>query len=317
MKKKPKIKLGTLITDGLSSEKYHSIAGTYSSSQLKTVLEDPDLFYQKYIAKTEPKLEMAAFDIGTYFHTAILEPHLLKKECAVFPGIRRGAKWESFKKAHEGKAIITDKELGQAETLIKAVKQSEVATKLLKGGTPEVSAFVRLLIAEGRVYHPTSGRALMDTGWKAVGSIPKEGTEIIVKVRADLLAQDNSYIVDLKSCSGNTKSEWMIAGKVSDMSYDLSAALYLDIFSLVLDRTLENFIWIFASKDVGNCQSYLASPTNITIGRIKYRTALVKIAEGIQTNWKFKERLEILEPSYFERKWLSEPPVKQEVKLWK
>ena len=70
------------------------------------MLEDPEKFYKEYITKEIPRKEVSAFDVGTYFHTAILEPHLLEKECAVYPGaVRRGKEWDAFKetvKVEEG-----------------------------------------------------------------------------------------------------------------------------------------------------------------------------------------------------------------------
>jgi hypothetical protein len=39
----------------LSSADYHGMKDTYSSSQLKSMIEDPEVFYRKYISKEEEK----------------------------------------------------------------------------------------------------------------------------------------------------------------------------------------------------------------------------------------------------------------------
>ena len=288
------MKLG-LIED-MSSEEYHGMAGSYSSSQLKDISEDPEYFHKKYILKEIEREENSVFDIGSFFHTSILEPHKIKSECAVYKGIRRGKEWDAFKEANKGKAIITESESSQAETLVKAVKNSSIAMGRISRGKPEVSAFTELIITGSEIYSPKK-LVLGKYGWEKVTSVPN-GTKIIVKVRADLLG--DSFILDLKSTGGNTKSENAMRQKVSAYNYDLSAALYLDIFSEVTGRDYNEFIWTFASKDWGNSKSYVASSDNIQIGRVKYKKAILNLGNCIKNNWKFEDSLGILNPQMFE-----------------
>ena len=283
----------------LSNEEYHGHAGTFSSSQLKDLLEDPEVFYRKYIIKTEERISIPAFDVGTYFHTAILEPEKLKIECAVYGSIRRGKDWEAFKAANENKTIITQAELEQADGIIKAVKSSPIAMGRISRGKPEVSAFVTLIVSGQDIFSSDGKRTLGKYGWeKANAKMGKSKVEIPLKVRADLLAPD--FILDLKSTTGNVRNDGLMKKKVSDYSYDLSAALYLDLFSLALDRTLSEFVWVFASKDLFNCKSYIASDRNIQVGRAKYRKALLTLADCIASDWAFEDSMGILEPSAWE-----------------
>jgi hypothetical protein len=279
-----------LVTD-LTSEAYHSMPGTFSSSQLKTILEDPEMFYRKYITHEIGRESIPAFDIGTYFHTAILEPEKLTLECAVYTGIRRGKEWESFKLLNEGKAIITSSELDQAKTLIKAVEQSKVAQSYLSQGKPEISCFADLYVYAGEIY--CNGLLLTKDGWvETTGfeSAHMHGKKIVIKVRADLLG-DTGFILDLKSTTGNVKDSRSMRAKVSSFSYDLSAALYLDIFTAAGGRIYHTFIWTFASKDYGNCQNYVASETNIKIGRAKWSKAIHLLAANISSDWKFEDEI--------------------------
>lgn len=291
------------IVKDMSSSDYHGLAGTFSSSQLKDLLEDPEYFHRKYIKKEIEKLEIPAFDIGTYFHTALLEPEKLKLECAVYEGVRRGKDWEAFKEANANKAIITKTELDQANGLINAVQNSPVAMRRLTKGQPEVSAFVNLRIAEsGVIYCHDLEKSVTVTGGFKKEKAPKKGTDITIKVRADLIADD--FILDLKSTNGNTKSKYQMRTKVSSYNYDLSAALYLDMFSLVGERVISDFIWVFASKDYFNSKSYVASADMIQIGRAKYFKALFTLAECLENDWQFEDSLGILEPQPFEREWI-------------
>lgn len=290
----------------ISSDDYHGIRGVYSSSQLKDALKDIEYFYQKYVIEkpNEEKEESAGyFDVGTYFHTEILEPHKLKDECVVFAGTRRGKDWEAFKAHNQGKAIVTRSEMETAQKLSEAVRKSEIAMTRINRGEPEVSAFIRLRVVGSQIYAITWGRVLSKHGWKEA-NVPKSGIDIWVKVRADLLAED--FILDLKSTTGNAKLEYDMRGKVSSYSYDLSAALYLDIFSAAKQKTMSEFIWTFASKDYFNCKNYKASQDNILIGRAKWKKAVLNIAEGISSNWQFPEYMGILDPNLYEYEFIKE-----------
>ena len=291
--------LHKLIYD-MDSATYHATPNTYSSSQFKDCLDDEELFFKKHIEKSIARTGAAAFDVGNYFHTGTLEPHKLSKECAVYPGnIRRGEKWERFQKKHAGKVFVTKKQVEQAEDLIKAVQDSPVAMGYLQRGKPEVSAFLEIAVHKGEIYAPKKKLMLTREGWVSFfGTIPKDAVRMIVKTRADSLGED--FVLDLKSTTGNAKSVRTMRDKISYYNYDLSAALYLDVFEAVTGRSYDTFIWTFASKDYRNSRSYVASEKNILVGRAKYRKAILKIADGLSSNWVFSDVLGILEPNTYE-----------------
>jgi PDDEXK-like domain of unknown function (DUF3799) len=295
----------TGIFHDMPSNDYHGMKNSYSSTQLKDALEDPEYFYRKHVVKEIAREESPAFDVGSYFHCAVLEPEKLGDETAVFEGIRRGEKWEKFKEDNKGKAIITKGEFEQAKGLVEAVKSSPVAMGRISRGKPEVSAFIEIKIDGSEIFGP-SGRVLTRSGWATVkGSKPsKSSVSMIIKTRADLLGDD--YILDLKSTTGNAKSEFAMRQKVSNYNYDLSAALYLDVFTEAADRHYSEFIWTFASKDNFTSKSYRASTENIMVGRAKYKKALLNIADGIQSGWTFTDSLGILKPQQFELEHIKE-----------
>jgi len=295
-----KIVLNELVDD-MPNEAYHSTKNTFSSSQLKLMLEDPELFHATYIAKTEERVSIPAFDIGTYFHTMVLEPHKIEEDCAVYPGIRRGKEWEKFKEENEGKAIITKSEHEQAMRIVEAAKNSPVAMNYINNGKPEVSAFIEVVVDSGDIY--CGDKVLGKEGWEKTKHKAK-GVNLILKGRADCLG--SNYILDLKSTTGNAKSEKSIKDKVNDYYYDLSAAFYLDLFSAVLDKKMETFIWTFASKDIGNCKNWVASRDVIKVGRAKWKKAIVSLAYHTSQNWKFTDTLAVLEPGWGAKEWLEE-----------
>lgn len=296
----------------LSSSQYHGMEGIYSSSQLKTMLEDPEKFYKDYITKENAKKESPAFDMGTYFHTAVLEPHLLNDECAIFTGkIRRGAEWEAFKEINKNKAILTMDEMAKANSMVEAVTTSPVCMQFIKGFEYEISAFVNLYVFDGEIYTCFLGevKVLGKDGW-VISDMSEEvllefGVKVPVKTRADSINFATKIISDLKSTGGNTKSSHEMKNKIDGYSYDLSAALYLDIFSAAVGGQFKDFIWIFASKDYNNAKPWRASDKSIQIGRAKWREAVILLAHYLQNGWVFEESLGELEPSFFQQEWLA------------
>lgn len=299
-------KLHSLIFD-LDIEDYHRKTAGYSSSQFKDLLDDEDVFIAKYIDKRIDRVESAAFDVGTYFHTGVLEPHKLKSDCIVFPGkIRRGKNWEIFKKKNSGKAIVTQAQKEQAMGLVASVKNSSVAARFL-GGKAEVSLYTEIVVYKGKIYAPYFGKRLTPNGWvkdlQGSHEAKKSGYKFTVKVRADM--KGKTYISDLKSTSSNARSVREMRKTVSDYDYDLSAALYMDMFSLI-EPSIVKFIWIFASKSVLNCKTWRASGDTILIGRAKYMKGMVALAKCALANWKLVDEISVLHPAHWDREWIVE-----------
>ncbi len=306
--KKPKWQLNKEITT-LSSDEYHSIEGTYSSSQFKDILDDEELFIKKYIEKTIPRGDVPAFGTGNYFHTGVLEPHKLKTEYLVYSGkVRRGENWDKFKAKNGGKIILTAHQREQGDRLISLAQDSPVAMGFIKRGRPEVSLFVELWVLHGEIFAPDFDKVLdAEVGWidfpvqKRKKDFEK-AFKIVVKVRADSIGED--FILDLKSTTGNARSEPAMRGKISYYNYDLSASLYLDVFSLLRGFQMDLFIWTFASKDMHNCKSYRASRANILVGRAKWVKGIIKMAEGARNDWQLYDSLGVLEPEHFQLEWI-------------
>ena len=271
------MKLGTYNSTELSNEQYHATPDFFSSSQFKTANEDIELFHKKYITKElVDEGSNPAFDIGTYFHTAILEPENLDKECIVMPPeikTRRGAKWEEFKASHKGMIILSGNDYHKAENLITAAKESPILMDLLKEGKPELSLF-----------HNFKG--------------------LNVKVRADWINLEEGYIVDLKSTTGNCKDLHKTQGKISQYSYDLSAAFYIDVFNDWLGKQglplLHTFYWGFASKDYCNSKTYGSTEEILAVGRAKYMKGLEEIKKGQKNEWQFYDEMGEIAPQKWE-----------------
>lgn len=290
----------------MSSQEYHGTEGTYSSSQLKDLLEDEEIFIKKYIEKTIEREEIPAFSVGNYFHTGILEPEKLDVDCVVFPGAKRfGKAWDTFKAAHSGKTIVSPKQVDDAKRLISCVQDSPVAMGYLQDGKPEVSLFVKIVVYKGDIYAPKYNALMTRDGWKFFekGFVPfgpnakPKPQEFVIKVRADWLG--DGFILDLKSTTGNARSAQQMHQKIKYYDYDLSAALYLDLFHLIR-RDVKKFVWVFASKDCNNTRTYPMTENYRLIGRKKWTDAIKTLADCKRRNWETYDCEGVIEPDEYE-----------------
>lgn len=277
------------LIEEMSNDDYHAQLGPnehyYSSSQVKDMLKDPELFHQKYITGELKQESKPQFDIGTYIHTAVLEPHLLEKECAVYQGRRAGKKWEEFQEEHKGKAIITQAEMIKAENAINGLRNSPICMELIEGGTPEISLFLTDFM-----------------GLRA-------------KVRFDILSltKDHSYIADVKSTTGNVKDEWGLRQKVHSFGYDVSAAMYVDMVNLFIKQQnldvapVEEFWLLFATKDMPQAKAWCIDEDMLNVGRAKLYKAIGLIKKYVSNGWEFEDEAGYLGPLPWEaQEWLGE-----------
>ena len=289
-----------LIKD-MSNQAYHSAKGTWSSTQFKTILDDEEVFIQTYVKGLGAKIEGEALDTGTYFHVATLEPHKVHKEIVVFEGkTRYGSAWSAFKEKHADKCIITAKQKELGDRMVTAVKASPSSMEYLKG-EPEVSLFTEIRVAMGEIYAPYFSKKMTRDGWVTVKKVPKDGFNLSIKVRADCLGE--TFVSDLKSTSGRANKGESVRGSISTYKYDLSASLYLDMFSLIREDVTE-FIWIFASKENSIAVPWRATKKNILIGRAKWMWAVKRLAELSDANWEQADYLREAEPLPHELEWL-------------
>lgn len=248
----------------MSNEDYHGDKTAFSSSQLKTMLESPDMFYQQYILGRRKAMDSPALRVGNAVHTKILEPEKFEDEYAIFTGKRRqGAKWDEFKKENEGKILLSEKDMLQVDIATENILNTDATLPYINGGVAEVSLFTEL-----------------------------EGVKI--KVRADYLNETMAYIQDIKTTS-DVVNETNVRKKIAQFDYDLSAALYLDAFKSE-GLNVDNFIWVFSSKGYQSCKVFKASNEMLENGRVKYKRALEQIKRYQDKNWDITNDIVEIDP---------------------
>ena len=162
-----------------------------SNSDIATLLKNP-------LALGQPSKPSAAFLVGGYFHTAILEPHKLKKY-RVIPSSTRNTK--VYKEMSGGELCLLQHEVDNIELLSDKVLSNKVCNDLIRGKSVE---------------YETPGIAEIEGNmWKG---------------KADIINHDERLVIDLKTTNDiNTfrNSAWKY-------NYDSQAYIYNALFGYEL-----------------------------------------------------------------------------------
>jgi exodeoxyribonuclease VIII len=231
----------------ISNELYHAEKKHISSSNLKSLLKDPGIFYKEKILgdrKEHSNATQGIFDDGTLAHTLILEPEEFHNEFRVFPGFRKqGKDWEVFKNdpANNGYVLVSKSQKAKVEAWVESYRRLPTAVNLIKGGFSEHTLFGELM------------------------GVP-------IKVRADYINIDNGYIADVKTTSGTTDVDGF-KYTVESFEYDLSAALYSMMFKQHYGKDFEFYFVVLGKRDK-SCEVFKLSEASRVAGELKVLKAL-------------------------------------------
>lgn len=84
-------------------------------------------------ALDNPDVDSLAKAIGRAVHVAVLQPEKLDETYYVYPGDRRGKRWDEFRRAHSDREILREKEWEQVKTVAAAVHADPTARIFLEG----------------------------------------------------------------------------------------------------------------------------------------------------------------------------------------
>ena len=246
----------------LSNDAYHSEQKHLSSSNLKMLLKDTNQFYKEKILGEREPLKGAFLDEGNYTHSLILEPHLVPEEYVFFDGNRKaGKEWKAFEAEHKdsGKIILSNTQKIKVESWVESYKKRPEAVDLVEGADKEFSLFAEML------------------------GVP-------LKVRADIINIEKGFIADVKTTASDPDVD-TFKFTVEQYGYDLSAALYTDLFSRRYDKPFD-FYFIVLGKRTMTCEVYKVSDLTLGKGRKKVMDA-VKIYKGCLESGKWDNEKEI------------------------
>ena len=187
---------------------YYGVFGKQflSNSDISTLFNNP-------LALGEPSKESAAFLVGKYFHTAILEPDKLKS-FKIIESTTRNTK--AYKEISGGELCLLKHEVDKIEAMTDVVMQNKVCRDLIRGAEVE--------------YEKPAVTELFGNKWKG---------------KADIINHDDGVIVDLKTTADINKFK----SSAYRYNYDSQAYIYSKLFGyefifIVIDKN-SNQIGIF------------------------------------------------------------------------
>ncbi|WP_043586718.1 PD-(D/E)XK nuclease-like domain-containing protein [Geminisphaera colitermitum] len=282
------------ITDESSADYHATVA--ISASKLRPFARKPggpQLYYQRYIAKTLRDEDSEAKSFGRALHCLALEGReVFEREFVIQPeGIDRRTKegkaaYAAFLASADGKETLTAQALREVEAMATNIHAHPVAAQLLARGEPEISWRVQ---ATGLPHCPP---LQVRTDW-----INEEGCE---------LSQGRPYILDIKTCATLEESafgNWQRG--FEEHGYHRQAAFYMAVLSL-LGIEVRDFFFVPAEK---------CAPGGVKVCRLSYRALaqgqdevsrlLLDLDKCYARNWWPNASLELeeidLSPWYYSR----------------
>ena len=173
-----------------------------SNSDIYHLLNNPLKFQQQQ----EPS---AAFLVGGYFHTAILEPDKLKK-FKVVKSMTRNTK--NYKEISGGELCLLQHEVDNIELMREVLMDNDICADLIMGTSGKLNDYEVPMIKE-----------LEGITWKG---------------KADIVNHDEKLVIDLKTTGDIDKFRW----SANKFNYDSQAYIYSQLFGyemlfIVIDKT--------------------------------------------------------------------------------
>jgi exodeoxyribonuclease VIII len=225
----------------IPNEEYHADEGV-SKSTLDMVDKSPALIPWHREAPVDTE-KLAALDMGTAVHCALLEPDEFNKRFILAPKFNR--------RSNAGKA------------------QEEVFLNDCEGSGKTVLDYEqhrKIKLMAGSIYAHPAARKLLDMPGYSEASIYwiDDGTEELCKIRPDRLVKDRPIILDLKKTADMDR---FLRWHIEEFRYHVQAAMYSEGFYQHFSEW-PNFIFIVVSETI-DCGRYPVRVITLNPGRMQ------------------------------------------------
>ena len=198
-----------------------------SNSHVGRLLQDPLNIFK-------PMKPSAAFLIGGYFHTCILEPDKIKKYKVVKATTRNS---KAYKDVAGGELCMLEKEVDMVELLRDKVMDNDICRDLIRGSDFEATV----------EYEVPMIKELFGQTWKG---------------KADIVNHSEKLIIDLKTTADISKFQY----SANKYNYDSQAYIYSKLFGY-------EFLFIVIDKTTHQIGMFDCSPKFYERGEDKVRKA--------------------------------------------
>jgi hypothetical protein len=234
---------------GMPPAEYHA-RPEVSKSRLDLLNRSP-----LHFISAPPVVETAAMRIGTALHVAVLEPNDWSTLYACAPDVDRRTKegkaaYAAALEAVGGGTLLPADDYAAVLGMAEAVSRSSVASKLL----------ARSLDCEVSVF------------WT------DEETGIECRARPDALADDRSFVIDLKTT--DDASPGAFERSIAKWGYHRQAAFYLDGVAAATGKRPEAFVFVVVERNAPHAvASYALTDDALEQGRRENRRLLALLKE--------------------------------------
>lgn len=248
------------VYDNLTNHEYHSGPGI--NKGLLDVVRRSPAHAKAVLDAANDSEPTAAMQLGTAFHSMLLEPQDFERTYVVAPKFDKRTKegkagWEAFQAEHGGKQFIDQEQLDQLLAMAHSVRQHPAANALLTGAP---------------------GRAELSVYWQ--DAITGE----LCRCRPDFWRQDG-IIVDVKTTDDASQEEF--SRSLVKWRYHVQAPWYLDGTTAAHQAGHAPKGWsapkafaflVVEKKPPYAVAVYVLDAESMALGRAEYRTDLDKLA---------------------------------------
>jgi hypothetical protein len=247
----------------LTNEQYHSMKNYISRSALMDFDKSPYTYWAKHINPDRPKKDATPqMELGSAFHTLILEPHLFADQYVIKPprvllkDVGREA-YDDFKRKElelesTNKIVLSQEDYLNLLAMEKKIRSNDQAMQLIEGARIEHSLF-----------------------WQ------DEHSGLFLKSRPDIW-HDN-MIVDLKTTSDASPRAFQF--EMVKYGYHVQFAMIRDAIEKIEGRFLSHFIdLVIESKYPHNMAIYMIDEFAIDEGQVKYKNICLDLKNSTEEN---------------------------------
>lgn len=266
----------------MENETYHAIKTHISRSSIMDYDKSPYTYWAKHLNPDRPKKDStAAMQLGSAFHTMILEPDLFEHYYAVEPTI------EPLPKV----GLLRD--LGkEAYTLQKQIREKQAALNQEILGEFELTSVGKIILTAAEYENLCAMSAKIHKNEQAMQLV--EGARIehsffwqdahsglLLKARPDILHEN--MIVDLKTTSDASPRAFQ--NEMVKYGYHVQFAMIRDAVEAIEGRRISNFINIvIETKYPYNMAIYVIDEFAVDEGQVKYKNICLDMKRSLEEN---------------------------------